>query len=107
MVKGLWAQSKWVLILSVLGLTHYASYTSGQKSILRENAKEQSTQVLQERKKGSDAVKRASTDTSRLNQLEKENEELLRKLDAIPERVLCPIPDDELRVLQEIVDSTK
>lgn len=107
LAKNLWLQSKWIVVISLLCFTHYVAYNAGQKNILRENAKEQSKLVLQARKEGAEAVKRASEATARLKDLEKKNDELTKELDAIPDRVLCPVSPDELRILQDIKDRTK
>lgn len=107
MAKSFWTQSKWIMIVSVLAFSHYVAWTGGQKSILRENVKEQSKLVLQARKEGAEAVKRASEATAKLKDLEKKNDELTKELDAIADRVLCPISPDELRILQDIKNGTK
>lgn len=105
--KSFLTQGKWILIASALVFSHYAAWTGGQKSILRENAKEQSKLVLQARKEGAEAVKRASEATAKLKDLEKKNDELAKELDAIPDRVLCPFSPDELRILEGIRESTE
>lgn len=106
-VKGLWTQSKWVIIIGLLGFTHFTAWNAGVKSELRKQADQANKAVVQERKRGVEAVKRASTDVARIKELEAKNDELTKRLDAIPDRALCPMSDDELRILTEIQEGTK
>lgn len=106
-LKGLWSQSKWVIIIGFLGFTHFTAWNAGVKSELRKQADLSNKAVVEERKKGVAAVKRAASDVKRIEELERTNAELTKKLDEIPDRALCPMSDDELRILTEIQEGTK
>jgi uncharacterized protein YhaN len=105
-LKGLWSQSKWVIIIGFLVFTHFTAWNAGAKSELRKQAEQSNKAVVQERAKGVAAVARASSDVKRIQELERTNAELTKKLDEIPDRALCPMSDDELRVLTEIQEGT-
>lgn len=105
-LKGLWTQSKWVVIIGCLVFTHFTAWNAGAKYELRKQASNSNKAVVEEREKGVAAVARAASDVKRIEELEKTNAELTRKLDEIPDRVLCPMSDDELRILTEIQEGT-
>jgi hypothetical protein len=98
-------------ILSALIVWSVLCYQVGARTELRKMAREaQTTQtkaLKEERKRGVEGVRRAAQDVSRINELEKSNEELTRKLDEIANRPLCPIDDDSLRILEEVRRSTE
>ena len=107
LLKSIWGQSKWVIIISLTLFWSYVCYTAGQKSILKDLMKEESKAVVREKEKGVEAVKRAAADITRIKELEKSNDELTKKLDEIVNRPLCPIDDDSLRILEEVRISTE
>jgi len=106
-LKTFWLQSKWVLILSAATFWSYACYNYGRESVLKAQVKQESKAVVQAQKDGKKAVERAEADVRRIFDLEKANAELLKKFDEIPDRVKCPISDDELRILTEAANATK
>lgn len=106
-LKGIWSQSKWVILISLTLFWSYVCYTAGQKSILKDLMKEESKAVVREKEKGVEAVKRAASDVSRIKELERSNDELTKKLGEIADRPLCPVDDDSLRILEEVRLSTE
>ena len=105
--KGLWASSKWIILVAVLSLSHLYAYHKGATSSARSIEKGLAKQVVAESKKGTQAVLRASEDTSKIKDLERENEILLGKLETLVDRTKCSYSDDELDILQQVVDKTK
>ena len=105
--KTMFHNTKW-LIVAVLWIgTYFVGYTNGQKNILREEASVATGVVKEVADQGIDAVKQAGMDTARVKELENENERLQREFDALAERILCPLTDGELLILEGIQNSTK
>ena len=105
-LSAIWSQSKWVILVSALALSHYYAYTKGSESVYKAQVKEIPVQVAKEQARGKEAVQRASRDVARIKDLEKENEKLLREFEAL-DRSRCVMSADELRILQQVVDQTK
>ena len=105
--QKLWASSKWIILVGVLVLSHYYAYSKGVQSVYKGIEKGLAKQVVAESKKGTQAVLRASEDTSKIKDLERENEILLGKLETLVDRTKCSYSDDELDILQQVVDKTK
>jgi hypothetical protein len=106
-LSSIWLKSKWVIVIAVFLGWSLVCYTAGQKSVYKELVKQESKAVQAERRKGTQAVQRAASDVARIKDLEKANDELTKRLDAVPDRVLCPIDDDSLRLLEEVRKSTE
>ena len=105
--QTLWASSKWVILVAVLAFSHYYAYSKGVQSAYKGIEKGLAKQVVAESKKGTQAVIRASVDTSKMKDLERENEILLGELAALTDRSECSYSDDELDILQQVVNKTK
>lgn len=106
LVKTFWGQSKWLILGSVLVASHWYAMEYGAKRELRKLVADVPAQVQKERDKGKEAVERATTSTQRLGLLEKENEDLRKQIDALPDRLVCKPSADELRILEDIQGST-
>lgn len=96
------ARFKWAIIVGALALTHYAAYSYGQKSVYKSIIKGESKALVKEQKRSVASVKKASEDTRSITSLERDGEKQVEQLDAIPNRVKCPMSDDELRILESI-----
>jgi len=107
LLKSTWLQSKWLVILSLLAFTHFLAWNAGTKHELRKQAENSKEDVRVERERGERAVQRAASDVERIKDLEKANESLTKELESLPDRKLCPLSPDELRILREAAESTK
>lgn len=105
-VAALWSQWKNVVFIGALAVSFMAGWEMKSRSVVKQFAKQETAQVKTEQKRGTQAVKQAATDQTRLNELEKQNEDLLKRLEAV-DRVQCKPSADELRFLEDIANSTK
>ena len=105
--SALWSTSKWLILAAALAFSHYYAYQKGIVSVYKADREDIPTQVVKEAKRGVEAVRRASVDTSRIRELEQQNEKLLTNLEEMSDRTLCSYSPDELRIVEEAVAKTK
>jgi hypothetical protein len=102
----IWSQSKWVILVGALALSHYYAYSKGSESVYKAALKDVPVQVAKEQERGKEAVQRAASDVAKIKDLERQNEKLLGEFQAL-DRAKCSVTADELRILQQVVDQTK